>query len=57
MAGNLLIPECLDFCTLRLATPRHNCKRPTKVPENRDLYITWDWIIFGSGVELALHAN
>jgi hypothetical protein len=33
MAGNLLIPECPDYRTLRLATPRHKRKDPIKVPE------------------------
>jgi hypothetical protein len=57
MAGNLLIPECPDLCTSSLATPRHKRKHLVKVPESRGLYIALDWIIFGSGVDLALHAN
>ena len=35
MAGNLLIPECLDLCTLSLATPRYKRKHLIKVPENQ----------------------
>ena len=56
MAGNPLIPECLDFCTLGLATPRHKRKRPIKVPESHGLYTALDWIIFGTGFNQALHA-
>ena len=57
MAGNPLIPECPDYRTLRLATTRHKSKHPIKVPEIRGSYIALDWIIFGSGVDLALHAD
>ena len=57
MAGNPLIPECLDFCTLGVTTPRHKRKHPMKVPESRGLYIALDWIIIGTGAMLALHTN
>ena len=57
MAGNPLIPEGLVLCTLGSTTTRHKRKHPIKVPESRGLYIALDWIIFESGVELALHAN
>ena len=57
IAGNILIPECLYFCTSSLATPRHKRKHPVKVHANQRLYIALDLIIFESGVDLALHAN
>ena len=39
------------------ALPRHKRKHPIKVPASRGLYNALGWIIFGSGVDLALHAN
>ena len=57
MAGNLLIPEYLDFCTSSLAAPQHKRKHSIKVHDSQGLYITLDWIIFRSGVDRALHAN
>ena len=57
MAGNLLIPECLDFSTSSRATPRHNCKHPVKVPESQWLFFASNWIIFGLDADLALHTN
>ena len=57
VAGNPLIPECLDLCTLGVNTPRHKRKHPIKVHESRELYIAFGWIIFESGLDLALHAN
>ena len=57
MAGNPLIPECLDLYTLGLTTPRHKRKHLIKVSESRGLHIALDWIIFGPGADLALHAN
>ena len=57
MAGIQLIPECLHFSTLGLTAPRHKRKHPIKVTETKGLYIALDWIIFGSGADLTLHAN
>ena len=57
MAENPLMPESPDFCTLGLATPRHKRKNPIEVSKSFGLYIAVDWIIFGTGVDLALLAN
>ena len=57
MAGNLLILEGRDFCTSSLAMPRHKRKHPIKVTERLELYVALDWIFFGLGFDLALHAN
>jgi hypothetical protein len=54
IAGNQLIPECPDFCTLGLATPRH---KHYKVPESRWWYILLDWVIFETGADLPFQAT
>ena len=53
MAGDPLVPECLDFAPWALS--RHGPSasiHSVKSPESQGLYFASDWVIFGSGVDL-----
>ena len=55
--GHLFIRANPEYRQDFLAPPPRTRKHPIKMPERRGLYITFDWIIFRTGFDLALHAN